>query len=301
MTNRLWGLLLLLACFWGGSFVAYEIGLQSLPVSSLVMYRIGGAALFLWILALAFGWKIPRGKVWGEFLMLGLLNNAIPFFLIAWGQQFIESGLSSILNGATALFGAILAPFFFADERLTVNKLVGVILGFLGVSIAIGIETLHNLDPRNLGQLAVIAASLSYAFGGIWAKKRVKTEPKITALGMLTMGTVLMVVMHFTTDPTGALIPSLHSGLAAAYLAIVGTAFAYLLFYKVLGEAGVSYVTLITLLIPVIAITLGAIILSERLHNSAFLGFGIVAIGLMITDGRLVRKAIGFYKGNGKR
>lgn len=289
MTNRLWGLLIMLACFWAGSFLAYEFGLRTLPVSSLVMYRIGGAALFLWVLAIILKWEIPRGKVWLDFLVLGFLNNALPFFLIAWGQQFIESGLASILNGATALFGAILAPMFFADERLTINKLLGVIVGFIGVAIAVGLEFLSGFDPRNLGQLAVILASLSYATGGIWAKKRLKTKPKITALGMLTMATFLMIAFHFITNPDGRLMPSLESGIAAVYLAIVGSALAYLLFYRVLNEAGVAYVTLITLMIPPFAILAGAIVLGERLAPTAFFGFAIVALALIIIDGRLFK------------
>ncbi len=292
MTNRIWGLLIMLACFWGGSFLAYEFGLRTLPVSSLVMYRIGGAALFLWIIAIFSKWEIPRGKVWIDFLALGFLNNALPFFLIAWGQQYIESGLASILNGATALFGAILAPIFFADERLTINKLLGVIVGFIGVAIAVGLEFLSGFDPRNLGQLAIILASLSYATGGIWAKKRLTTQPKITALGMLSMATILMIIFHFTTNPDGALIPSLESGLAAAYLAIVGSALAYLLFYRVLNEAGVAYVTLITLMIPPFAILAGAIVLGERLAPTAFIGFAVVALALIIIDGRAFKPRV---------
>lgn len=292
MTNRLWGLLIMLACFWGGSFLAYEFGLRTLPVSSLVMYRIGGAALFLWIIAIVSKWEIPRGKVWFDFLVLGFFNNAVPFSLIAWGQQYIESGLASILNGTTALFGAILAPMFFADERLTVNKLIGVIVGFIGVAVAVGLDFLRDFDPRNLGQLAVILASLSYATGGIWAKKRLTTKPKITALGMLTMATILMTAFHFTTNPNGALMPSLESGLAAAYLAIVGSALAYLLFYHVLNQAGVAYVTLITLMIPPFAIAVGAIVLGERLAPTALIGFAIVALALMIIDGRLFKRRV---------
>ena len=279
-----------MALLWGGSFMAYEIGLRSLPFSSLVLFRIAGAALLLWALAYVGKWQIPRGRIWGDFLVLGLLNNAIPFSLIAWGQQFIESGLSSILNATTAIFAAVLAPVFFADERLTKNKALGVIIGFTGVSIAIGIHNLSHLDPRNLGQIAVIIASLSYALGGVYAKKRVKQKPQITALGMLSMGAILMMIYHFATNPTGALLPSFESGLAAAYLAIVGTAVTYLLFYKILDEVGVSYVALVTLLIPVFAISLGAIFLHERLEWTAFAGFALVAFALVIIDGRLLKK-----------
>ncbi len=289
MNNTLWALLFLLAAIWGASFYAYEIGLESLSFSALVMYRIGGAALFLWILAIIQRWKIPKGKIWIDYAVLGLLNNAIPFTLIAWGQQFIESGLSSILNATTAVFGTLLAPLFFANESLTIPKLLGIIIGLIGVTVAIGVQNLSTLDPRHLGQLAVIAASLSYAFGGIYAKARVKSAPNATALGMLSTGAIAMILLHFITNPFGTLIPNLSGGIASIYLAVVSTAIAYLLFYYVLSKAGISYVTLVTLLIPIFAITLGVVLLEERLEWTAFLGFGLVAIALIFIDGRIFK------------
>ena len=164
---RTWAEIALLALIWGGSFLAIRIALDEVPVFSSVAHRVLWAAIALWIVVTVRRLTVPKSMhVWAAFLVMGLLNNAVPFSLMAWGQLHIETGLTAILNAATALWGVLVAALVFPDERLTLNRVVGVILGFLGVSTAIGLGAFASLDLRSLSQLAVVGGTISYAVAG---------------------------------------------------------------------------------------------------------------------------------------
>ena len=164
-------MLLALAAVWGGSFFFAAIALKEVPPLTVTLHRVICAAPALFFFVLWRGIKIPRSyKTWGAYLVMGALNNAILFSLIFWGQTTIESGLASILNGTTAVFGAVVAGLLLADEPLTPRKIIGAIFGVFGVAVIMGVDALTDLDPRNLAQLAILAAALSYAFAGVWGK-----------------------------------------------------------------------------------------------------------------------------------
>ncbi len=285
-----WALLALLGLIWGGSFLSIRIALNEVGFLTSVAHRTGWAMLILWLYILYRGLPIPRApQIWVGFLGMGLLNNAIPFSLMAWGQLTIESGLTSILNASTAIFGVILASLFFADENLSARKLIGVLLGFFGVATAIGIEHLLAFDIRSLAQLAIVAGTISYAFAGIWARKRLSgLAPEVAAAGMLTGSTLIMLpaAWIFEGPITLALAPI--TWLAIGYYVIIATALAYLLYYRILALAGSGNLMLVTLLVPPIAIVLGAVFLNEALHARAYYGFALLALGLIILDGRAV-------------
>lgn len=138
LSSRAWIELLLLSFIWGASFLSIRVALYEVPVMTAVAHRVFWAALMLWGYVLIKGIPIPRSaRIWGAFFIMGLLNNAIPFTLMAWGQLYIETGLTSILNAATAIFGVIVAAIVFPDERLTMNRAIGVLVGFAGVVVAI--------------------------------------------------------------------------------------------------------------------------------------------------------------------
>jgi len=287
-----WSLLALLGLIWGGSFLSIRVALDEVGVLTSVLHRTGWAMVALWAYVLVRGLPIPRApRIWGAFLVMGLLNNVIPFSLMAWGQLSIETGLTSILNAATAIFGVLLAALFFADERLSARKLAGVCLGFAGVVTAIGWEYLTSFSVRSLAQLAVIAGTLSYAFAGIWARKRLSgLAPEVAAAGMLTGSTLIMAPLatYFEGPITLALAPVTWA--AIGYYALIATALAYLLYYRILAMAGSGNLMLVTLLIPPIAIVLGALVLGEDLPLRAYAGFAILAAGLLILDGRVLRR-----------
>jgi drug/metabolite transporter (DMT)-like permease len=289
LSGRAWAEMMLLAMIWGGSFLSIRVALDEITPLTSVAHRTTWAMLVLWVVIAAMRIPLPRDpKIWFSFLVMGLLNNVIPFTLMAWGQLHIESGLTSILNAFTAVVGVVIASLFFADERITLRKGIGVILGFFGVAVAIGLGNFRSFDLRSMAQLAVIGGTVAYAIAGVWARKRlVGMPPQMAAAGMLTGSTVIMLpLVYFIEGPlTFDLQP--RTMLAIGYYAIIATAFAYLLYYRVLAMAGSGNLMLVTLLVAPLAITLGAVVLDEKLGANAYFGFGILALGLIILDGRV--------------
>ncbi|MEW9920775.1 DMT family transporter [Marimonas sp. MJW-29] len=291
LSPRAWTEMSLLALIWGVSFVSIRIALDEIGPLTAVAHRVGWAALVLWLVVLFMRLPVPRDpKVWGAFLGMGLLNNVIPFGLMAWGQLHIESGLTSILNATTAIFGVLVAALVFADERLTARKGLGVTLGFAGVATAIGLENLRSLDLRSLAQLGVLGGTVSYAFASAWARKTLSGQPpQVAAAGMVTMATLIMLPAAWMLEGPVTLDLAPRTMLAIGYYAIPGTALAYLLYYRVLAMAGSGNLMLVTLLIPPVAIVLGATLLGESLRPAAYGGFALLALGLTLIDGRIWR------------
>lgn len=287
--------MLLLAALWGASFVSIRIALDEVGPMTAVLHRVGWAALALWGVVFVMRLPLPRDpKIWAAFLGMGLLNNVIPFGLMSWGQLYIESGLTSILNAATAIFGVIMAAIFFADERITPRKAVGVCIGFAGVATAIGLENFRNFDLRSLGQLAVIGGTISYALAGVWARKMLSGQPpQLAAAGMVTGATVIMFPLAWWMEGPLTLDLQPRTMVAIGYYALFATALAYLLYYRVLNMAGSGNLMLVTLLIPPFAIVLGAVMLNEALRPAAFGGFALLALGLLVLDGRIWRLIAG--------
>lgn len=282
-------LLAALALVWGGSFFFAEIALREVPPLTITLFRVALALPVLFLVVCVQGVTIPRGAgVWGAYLGMGALNNAIPFSLIFWGQTQIESGLASILNGTTAMFGAVVAGLLLKDEPLTPQKLLGALIGFAGVAVIMGPSALTNLDPRNLAQIAILAAALSYAFASVWGKKLLSDQPAImNALGMLAGSTVLMVPVAIYSDGVPRFDLSVDVWAALIAVAVLSTALAYLLYFEILRRAGSANLMLVTLLIPPVAVGLGAGFLGEQLGREALLGFVVIGLGLVVTDGRL--------------
>ncbi|MEL7090325.1 MAG: DMT family transporter [Pseudomonadota bacterium] len=292
LSSRAWAELLLLGLIWGGSFLSIRIALDEVGPLTSVAHRTFWAMLVLWGVVLVFRLPLPRDlRVWGAFFVMGMLNNVIPFGLMAWGQLHVETGLTSILNATTAIFGVVVAAFAFADERITLRRAVGVGLGFFGVATAIGLRELLSFDVRSLAQLAILAGTLSYAIAGSFARRALShLAPQVAAAGMLTGATVVTVPLAWVTEGQVTLALAPKTILAIGYYAVIATAFAYLLYYRVLAMAGSGNLMLVTLLIPPVAITLGALVRDEALPFSAFAGFGLLALGLLILDGRILRR-----------
>ncbi len=289
MTGRAWAEMILLATIWGASFLAIRVALDEVPPLTSVAHRTGWAMLALWAVVAVMRLPLPRDpRIWLGFLGMGLLNNVIPFGLMAWGQLYIETGLTSILNGATAIFGVIAAALFFADERITTRKAIGVTLGFLGVATAIGLDNFRSFDLQSLAQLAILAGTVSYALASVWARHFLGgLAPQVAAAGMLTGSTLIILPLAWIIDGPISLDLATPTLLAIGYYAFIATAGAYLLYYRVLALAGSGNLMLVTLLIPPVAIALGAWVRGEALGPNAFVGFALLALGLVILDGRL--------------
>lgn len=296
LSAKAWSALLLLALIWGASFLSIRIALDEIAPLTAVAHRTLWAMLVLWAVVFAMRLPVPRDPgTWAAFLVMGVLNNAIPFGLMAWGQLYVETGLTSILNAATAVFGVLAAAIFFADERLSPRKLIGVCLGFFGVATAIGLENFRSFDLRSLAQLAILAGTLSYALAGVWARKTLAgLPPQVAAAGMLTGATLVTLPLALAVDGPMRFDLAPVTLIAIGYYAVIATAGAYLLYYYVLARAGSGNLLLVTLLIAPVAILLGAVVRDEALNPNAYLGFGMLALGLAVLDGRLwhqLRKA----------
>lgn len=283
-------MLLLLAVVWGGSFFFGEVALREVPPLTLTLHRVIWAVPILVLIVLFKGISVPRSpRIWGAYLVMGALNNAIPFSLLFWGQTQIESGLVSILNGTTAMFAAVVAGLLLPDEPLTAKKVIGAGLGIAGVAFIMGPSALTNFNLSNLAQLAILGATLSYAFAGVWGKTALAGQlPLMNALGMLIGSTVLMIPIVLVFDGRPNLALSLGVWGALIGMAVLSTALAYFLYFAILVRAGAANLLLVTLLIPPVAIGLGAVFLDERIGIEAWIGFVIIGLGFAVTDGRLL-------------
>lgn len=287
-----WGGIALLSLIWGGSFLANRVALEETQVATTVAVRVAGAALVLWAANLARGLRVPRGVgTWGAFLLMGLVNNVVPFSLIVWSQKSIESGLAAILNASTAVMGVLVAALAFRDERLTARKAMGVALGFAGVVVVIGPAALGSFDVTSLAQLAVLGAALSYAVAGLIGRVTMRgLAPEVAAAGTLTGSSLVMIPAALILDgrPEGDW--SAGTWGALLYLAVMASAVAYLIFYRLLQLVGVGNTALTTLTVAPVAMILGAVTYGEALPLRAYAGFAVLAFGLAILDGRLLRR-----------
>ena len=282
-------MLLLLAAVWGGSFFFGEVALREVPPLTITLHRVIWAVPLLALVVIFKSIAVPRSlRVWGAYLVMGALNNAVPFSLIFWGQTQIESGLASILNGTTAMFAAVVAGLLLPDEPLSAKKIIGAALGIAGVAFIMGPSALTEFNPSNLAQLAILGATLSYAFAGVWGKTALAGQPPLmNALGMLIGSTVLMIPIVLVFDGPPSLVLSAGVWGALIGMAAMSTALAYFLYFAILVRAGAANLLLVTLLIPPFAIGLGVMFLGETMGLEAWIGFAIIALGFAVTDGRL--------------
>lgn len=293
MTPGEWAMLLALSVLWGGSFFFNEIALAELPTFTVVVIRVALAAMVLLGVCRAVGVAIPtEGRILLAFLGMGLLNNVVPFSLIVWGQTHIVSGVASILNATTPLFTVLVAHLATADERMTPGRLLGVFAGLAGVAVMIGPEALRTLGAEVLAQLACLAAAISYACAGVFGRRfrELGVAPLATATGQVTASSLLLVPLMLIVDRPWTLeIPSAAALGALLGIAVLSTALAYVLYFRILATAGATNLLLVTLLIPVSAILLGVVFLDETLAPRDVAGMAFIGLGLVAIDGRPVR------------
>ena len=287
-----WLILLTLAVIWGGAFFFIGVAVRHVPPLTYVWLRLSIAAVVMWIYVKARVGRLglPR-QVWGAIVLLAILNNALPFALFGWGQTHIASGLASILNATTPIWGVVVAHFLTHDERMTPRKTVGVLLGFGGVATMIGPALLSNIGTNALAQLACVTASLSYALAAVWARRfrRIGVAPIAVTTGQLTAGALIMLPVSLIVDrPWTHPFPPISAWAAITALALFCTAFGYVLYFRLIDHAGATNALLVTLLVPPVAILLGAAFLNETLAPQDFLGLSLIALGLAAIDGRLV-------------
>ncbi len=287
-----WSRLLLLAALWGCTFYFVALAQRDLPPMTLVALRvcIAAAALHLWLLLT--GQRLPGDTCkLGQFLVMGFLNNLLPFALIFWAQTHIASGLAAILNAATPIFAMTLAHVLTRDDRLSAARALGVLTGVLGVAVMVGLEALQGLSANLLGQLAVLAAALSYACAGIYGRRLRGYKPAVAACGQLSGSAVMALPLALMIDQPWMLpAPGAESIAAVLALALLGTALGYVIYFQILATSGAVNLLLVTLLLPAVAVLLGAGLLDEKLEPRQIAGMALIALGLTAIDGRLWRR-----------
>lgn len=285
-----WLLLGILSVLWGGSFFFNKLALAEWPPFAVLLVRVGLAAFALLAIVRLAGLSMAVGRrFWLAFFGMGILNNVIPFSLFLWGQTQIASGLAAILNAMTPIFSVIVMHAF-GNERATGPKIAGVLAGLAGVAILMGPDALAGLGLNLFAQLACVAATVSYAFSGLYGRRFRELPPLVIAAGQLSASTLMMIPVVLIMHPPWTLpVPSQQGILALIGLALISTALAYVIFFKIMRSAGPSNVMLVTFLIPVSAILLGSGLLGEALLPRHFAGMAAIFLGLALIDGRMVR------------
>ena len=279
-------LLVLLALIWGSSFMFIKVAVRDLAPSTLILGRLGLAALALAAVvppmlgarATAEGLR----RHWRALVLVGLVNTALPFWLLSWGERRLDSGLASIIQASVPIFNALIAFGFFHEQRVTGRKLLGVLVGFLGVALLVGAQP-HG---KVLAAFAVVGMALCYACGGLLARHLLAdAPPQVTALGTTAVAAVV-------AAPTGiaqATAPSWGAAASVAVLGVIGTALAYLLFFTIIARAGAAYASLVTYLVPPVALAYGALFLGEHFGAVAFGGLALIFAGVALGTGSRMR------------
>jgi drug/metabolite transporter (DMT)-like permease len=292
MSRTEWALLLVLSVLWGGSFFFSKIAVTALPPFTIVFLRFAAAALLVYAYARSRSIAIPDDiESWLSFAGMGVLNNLIPASLIVWGQTMIPSGLASVIIATTPIFSIVAIHMTSADERLNLSKIFGMVLGLVGVSILFRLHATHAADVSATGIIACLGAAASYGCANALGKhfRRLGIPPVAGAMGQMTATAIMALPLMLATEaPWRLAAPSIAVWGSMAGLAVLSTALGYVIFFRILATAGATNISLVTLLIPVSAILLGSTILGERVATDQFAGMGLIALGLIAIDGRVL-------------
>ena len=288
MNNRDWFLVISLGILWGASFLFVEVLLDLINPFLIVYFRVSIASviLVLYLYLSKTKFKVTNKIVYNLFIM-ALLNNVVPFLLIAYGQQTTTGGLASILNANTSLITILLASMFISYEKLTVNRILGVLIGLFGIIIAVGYESFLTIYDESYGKFLILLATVSYSFAGIWAKLKLSdVPPLISATGMLTFSTVILspfAAIYFNDDLINLNFPIIFYSIMFAVLCSV---IAYFLYFKILEKTGAGNLLICTIIIPPASIILNSLILGQVISISELIGLMIIILGLIVLDGR---------------
>lgn len=286
-------LLVFLSVLWGGSFLFAKIAVTAIPVAVALAARVIIGAVGLGLYLIVTRHALPTElRIWRMFLFMGIFNNAIPFGLLFWAQTEISAGLGAILNATTPIFTLLIAHLLTRDEKITRDKLLGIAIGICGVAVLVGPSLLFDPGRATWAKFACIVASISYGCASVFGRRfaREKISPISATFGQVVTSSIVILPIALFFNPVDAIAhaptPVLFALLA---LGLVSTSFAYVLFYKILARAGATNVSLVTLLVPVSATILGALVLGETLTPMQGLGMALIGVGLLVMDGRLVR------------
>jgi drug/metabolite transporter (DMT)-like permease len=283
-----WALLMALVAMWGSAFLFIKLGVATVPPMTLVAARLVLGVAVLLPLVYMLGLRLPPpGAAWLPFILLALLGNAIPFYLITWGQQTVPSALAGILMAAMPLATMVLAHFTVAGEHMTRNRVLGFALGFLGIMSLMGPAALGGLGGSSLdvlAQLAILAGALCYAANSVLTRRLVKSEFLVSATAMLLVASVVVVPIALVIDRPWELAPSASSILSILWLGVGPTAVATICYFQLISSAGPTFMSIVNYLSPCIAVVLGVALLGEEPGVSAYAGLALILTGIAVSQ-----------------
>jgi drug/metabolite transporter (DMT)-like permease len=281
-------LLLLLGAMWGSSYLFIKITVAEVPPFTLVAGRLLMAALILWAILLASRQRVARrGAEWAAFAVMGLFSGAVPYVLITWGEQTIDSGLAALLQATMPIFTVIMAHLVTADERITAKRVVGILLGFAGVVVLMLPDLRRGMQANVLGQLAVVVSSISYAGATIFARKRLRGQsPLMATTGQITTGALFTLPLSLLIERPFGLSPSAQTMASWLGLVLIGTVFAYMIYYALLARTSATFTSTVTYIIPVNGLILGAIVLGEPLTLTILASAALILAGVLLVSKR---------------
>ncbi|MBW3613819.1 MAG: DMT family transporter [Actinobacteria bacterium] len=282
--------LALLALIWGWSFLFIKVAVEGMTPTAVAGARITLGALVMGAILRARGDHLPRQPVmWRHFVVMGIVHSAVPFTLLAWGEERITSALTAVLNASTALFAALLAALLLG-ERLRRSQLAGLALGFVGVAVAAGLGAADLTGSSLSGAAAAVAASACYGLGFTYARRHLGgVAPLTAAAGQLAAATVLTAPVAVVTTLRHGIDPAPHRLLAVAVLGVVGTGLAYVLNYQSIAAVGPTRASVVTQLVPVVAVTVGVVFLREPFHLRLVVGGLLTLVGIALLHERIRR------------
>jgi len=294
LNNKNWTLVFLLGFLWGASFLFVEILLNYISPFMIVYLRVSLASLILILYLILSKIKFQFSfLLFFNFFIMGMLNNVFPFLLITYGQQTVSGGLASILNANTSFLTILLASLILKNEPLTKSRIIGVLIGVIGVIIVVGYGNIYDLFDKGSGKFLILLSGLSYAFAAIFAKVRLQNiQPEVAATGMLTMSTLILSPFIFLFYGNEILSLNLISISYSLLFAVLCSVLAYFIYFKILVSTGAGNLLICTIIIPPSAILLNAIIIGELINVNEFIGLIVIILGLLILDGRLIKKIL---------
>ena len=290
MAKRPWlvpAAFILLGLIWGSSFLWIKVGVQEMAPATLVAYRVGLGALAMLVYLRLTGERLPRSaRELAPLALLGLIATALPFFLITWGEQYIDSGTAAVLNSLTPIFSLMLAGFILRTESVTLVRVIGLVTGFAGAALLASREFALRGDPLALiGAGAVAVAAISYAAGASVSRAMVHGTPRnVVAAGNLTFGAIYIWAFAELSGANLAPPTQVDSIIALLWLGLLGSFFAFLLLYFLIAHLEATVATMVTYLFPVVGVTLGVVFLNELLDVRLAIGTGLVVVGIVVVS-----------------
>ena len=277
-------LLFILGAIWGTSFLFIKIIVTEIGPMTLVAGRLGLAALLMWSILRIRRVPLPRGRrIWTTYAVIGLINGALPFSLISWGEQYIPSGWAALLQATTPIFTILLAHLLTRDDRLTWGKVLGVALGFCGVGQLMWPEVRHGVSASAWSMLAIVGSSICYALASVFARRRLRGQnPIASAAGAFTMGFVYILPLAFLLERPMQIAPSWKALGSWAALTVMGTVIASVIYYTLLDRTSATFTTMVTYIVPINGLILGALVLGEHLSPIVIISLGIVLSGVLL-------------------